>query len=350
MSQQKSQVLVQRRIFALDIIKRLSGHTERWVTVNEIAKDLNHQGYSAEIHSVRRDLKALLETHQQLECNDNSNAAGEAKNGLAHGYRWVGKDIHTSGGITLPEALSLVMVERYLSQSLPVLLTRSLNDIFHKAHQTLELHKNSQITHWPEKFCVVQPAQGLIPPELDHGILAIVHDALLNEKQLLVTYLATIRSDAKIKEYILHPQGLIQRGPVTYLAAMTNDYEDPVFYALHRMQTAQKLEKNCRLKPSFNLNEFASKHGHFGTGNLIHFKARICDHLALMLDETKLSENQVISPINDSGYREITADISNTWQLRWWVLGECDRIEVLEPKELRQEIIESVERCNQQYL
>ena len=68
MSQQKSQVLVQRRILALDIIKRLSGHTERWVTVNEIAKDLNQQGYSAEIHSVRRDLKALLETHQQLEC------------------------------------------------------------------------------------------------------------------------------------------------------------------------------------------------------------------------------------------------------------------------------------------
>ena len=65
----------------------------------------------------------------------------------------------------------------------------------------------------------------------------------MNEKQLLVTYLATIRSDAKIKEYIFHPQGLSQRGPVTYLAVMTNDYEGPLFYALHRMQTAQKLEK-----------------------------------------------------------------------------------------------------------
>ena len=75
----------------------------------------------------------------------------------------------------MPEALSLAMVERYLSQSLPVLLTRSLNDIFHKAYQTLELHKNSQITHWPEKFCVVQPAQRLIPPKLDQDILSIVH-------------------------------------------------------------------------------------------------------------------------------------------------------------------------------
>ncbi len=84
------------------------------------------------------------------------------------------------------------------------------------------IHKKSQVTQWPKKFCVIQPAQPLIPPELSHEILEVVHEALLYEKQLQVTYLATNRADAKQKEYRLHPQGLIQRGPVTYLAAMTN--------------------------------------------------------------------------------------------------------------------------------
>jgi predicted DNA-binding transcriptional regulator YafY len=69
-----------------------------------------------------------------------------------------------------------------------------------------------------------------------------------------------------------------------------------------------------------------------------------------MLEETRLSENQLISPVDDSGYREITADITNTWQLRWWILGECDRIEVLEPEELRQQIAESLTNCYQQYI
>ena len=69
-----------------------------------------------------------------------------------------------------------------------------------------------------------------------------------------------------------------------------------------------------------------------------------------MLEETRLSENQAISPIDDSGFREITADITNTWQLRWWILGECDRIEVLEPEELRQEIINSLLKCQKQYV
>ncbi len=350
MSDQKSQAIVQRRLLALEAIRRLSGLFERWVTITEIVTDLKQQGYAVENHSIRRDLKSLLETYQQLDCNDNSNAAGDIKNGLAHGYRWSGKDNQATGGITLPEALSLVMVERYLSQSLPVLLTRSLHDIFNKAHQTLELHKKSQFTHWPDKFCVVQPAQPLISPTINQVILGAVHEALLNEKQLQVSYLATMHADSKLKTYHLHPQGLLQRGPVTYLAAMTNDYEEVYLYALHRMQAAQLLETDCRHKPAFNLTDFAEKKGHFGSAQAIHFKARICDHLALMLEETRLSENQAISPVDDSGFREITADIPNTWQLRWWILGECDRIEVLEPEALRQEIINSLLKCQKQYV
>ncbi len=350
MADQKSQAIVQRRLLALESVRRLSGRSEKWITVSEIVKDLKEQGYAVEVYSIRRDLKSLLETHQQLECNDNSNQAGESRNGLAHGYRWVGKDNQTHSGITLPEALSLVMVERYLSQSLPVVLTRSLHDIFNKAHQTLELHKKSRITEWPEKFCVIQPAQPLIPPELSYEILVVIHEALLNDKQLRVTYRAAVRPDAKAKEYRLHPLGLIQRGPVTYLAAMTNDYENVYFYALHRMQVAQVLEHDCRQNPAFNLADFARKQGHFGSAAVIHFKARICNHLALILEETRLSENQRISPVNDSGFREITADVANTWQLRWWILGECDRIEVLAPEELRLQIAESISRCHQQYL
>ena len=121
-------------------------------------------------------------------------------------------------------------------------------------------------------------------------------------------------------------------------------------YALHRMQAAKMLEQDCRHKPAFNLADFAEKEGHFGSATTIHFKARICKHLALILEETRLSKNQIISSANDSGFHEITADISDTWQFRWWILGECDRIEVLEPEELRLQIAESISKCNQQYL
>lgn len=350
MPDQKSQAVLQRRLLVLECIRRLSGRSERWVTVGEIVNDLQQQGYAVETHSIRRDMKSLLETYPQLECNDNSHGNGEAKSGLAHGYRWVGKDEHMQGGITLPEALSLVMVERYLSQSLPVLLNRPLQDIFLKAQQTLELHKKSQITHWPEKICVIQPAQPFISPDIDPAVLAAVHVALLNEKQLRVTYRATQKVDAEPKVYRLHPLGLIQRGPITYLAAMANDYVDVYLYALHRMQALELLLEDSRQKPEFDLNQFAASQGHFGSASPIHFEAIICDHLALILQESPLSESQTLSDAEGSGFRRFAADVLDTWQLRWWIMGEGDRIEVLLPIELRQDIQGMLTRAHAQYL
>ena len=49
---------------------------------------------------------------------------------------------------------------------------------------------------------------------------------------------------------------------------------------------------------------FPRKVSTFCSTQPIHFKARIWDHLALMLKETKLSENQVMSPVNQSDYRD----------------------------------------------
>lgn len=350
MSDQKSQAVVQRRLLVLESIRRLSGRSERWVTVSEIVADLRQQGYAVETHSIRRDMKSLLATYQQLECNDNSSGNGEAKNGLAHGYRWVGKDEQMPGGITLPEALSLVMVERYLSQSLPVLLNRPLQDVFSKARQTLELHKKSQITHWPEKICVIQPAQPLIPPEVSSKILEAVHDALLNEKQLRVSYHSTQKVDAEPKAYRLHPLGLIQRGPITYLAAMANEYEDVYLYALHRMLAVEVLVDDCRQKAGFDLSQFAQSQGHFGSASPIHLEAKIRDHLALILQESPLSENQIISEADSFGFKLLTADVLDTWQLRWWIMGEGDRIEVISPSELRQDIQSMLTKAYRQYL
>lgn len=134
-----------------------------------------------EIHNIRRDLKALLPLHPQLEVNDNSKGDGGPINGLPHGYRWVGTDVEPTPGITLPEALYLVMVERYLSQSLPVLLTHSLHDLFQKAQQTL------------------------LSPISDPSVLTAVHEALLKERQLQVSYQSIHQEIGKEKttDYIL---------------------------------------------------------------------------------------------------------------------------------------------------
>ena len=51
----------------------------------------------------------------------------------------------------------------------------------------------------------------------------MVNQSILNEKQIQVVYQAANKQQQE-KTYHPHPLGLIQRGPISYLAAMANDY------------------------------------------------------------------------------------------------------------------------------
>ena len=130
---------------------------------------------------------------------------------------------------------------------------------------------------------------------------------------------------------------------------MTNDYENAYFYALHRMQSAQIQPEKCRQKAGFDLNEFAATQGHFGPAVPIQLKARICDQLAQILEESPISAQQTLSPKDSSGYRILVADVLDTWQLRWWILGEAERIEILGPPELRENIVSSLNSASELY-
>ncbi len=57
---------------------------------------------------------------------------------------------------------------------------------------------------------------------------------------------------------------------------------------------------------------------------------------AAALYETPLSEDQVITPLEDKGWVLVTATVADTDQLHWWLLGFGSQVEVLEPLELRE--------------
>jgi len=65
-SNQKTQAVLQRRNLVLESIRRLSGITQRWVTVADIVEDIKVQGYAAEVHNIRRDIKHKLYTYMLI--------------------------------------------------------------------------------------------------------------------------------------------------------------------------------------------------------------------------------------------------------------------------------------------
>ena len=182
------------------------------------------------------------------------------------------------------------------------------------------------------------PNQPLIPPSYPEAIIEAVHSALLTEQQLEISY--TSREQGEAKAYPVHPLGIVQRGAVTYLVVTLYDYTDIRLLAVHRIQSAQVLDQPAKTPKTFDLVQYI-RQGAFGfeeNGEIklvVRFATPAVEHLR----ETPLSFDQQMEPADQSDWVRLQATVPDTAQLRWWLLGFGDQVEVLEPSSLRDEFV-----------
>ena len=78
----------------------------------------------------------------------------------------------------------------------------------------------------------------------------------------------------------------------------------------------------------------------FGGAPPIQLKASVTNNLAIYLAETPLSANQKIQ--SKGNQYIVTAEVNDSWQLRWWILSQGSAITVLSPTHIRQGISETL--------
>ena len=188
-----------------------------------------------------------------------------------------------------------------------------------------------------QRFRVVPDNLRLRPVELYQNVLQSVITALARRCALQVHY---VNANDERSEARIHPQALVQRGPIPYLFALKNDEETPVrLYALHRMLRAETLtETSAREVAGFNLDqEIAAGKVDFGQGELIDLELRVRGYLATLLSVCPLNDKQRIDDEPDgSGFDlRISARVASTGQLLRWLLGAGPNLEVLAPADLR---------------
>lgn len=313
----------------LTISRSSSKNIGTWDKASELTQKLAELGYSVSLRTVQRDLMALSEIYT-LEVND--------KNPRDYGWRWkkgARINIHEMG---TPEALALNMAKLHLAPLLPKPTFEALEPLFEAAEIRLaEQHKSNKkkSKNWINKIRVVQPAQSFIAPNINANIQENICQSLMDEKKIYVSYQAI--DGAEPKQYELNPLGLIVRGSVHYLVATAKEYTQLTVYALHRFLMVEKLEKSITTPAGFNLDDAIAKGigDFFDQPNSIRLKI-ICDeYLTKFLGETPLSHDQVIEK-STSGKSIVTASVNETWQLDLWLRSQGGRLEVCEPKELRQ--------------
>ncbi|WP_452600507.1 helix-turn-helix transcriptional regulator [Rhodanobacter aciditrophus] len=121
--------------------------------------------------------------------------------------------------------------------------------------------------------------------------------------------------------------------------ATVKDYDDILQFALHRIQTVERSDKQFRPLKGFDLTEYIEQGGfsYRQSSGLVVLKARVKAEIAWLLSETPLSEDQELKP-DDEGWFQLTATVPNDQETLWWIQGYGSAIDVHEPQKWREHI------------
>jgi len=312
----------------LGMLRHIPQHP-RQITARELTERVEAEGFVVSKRTVERDLLSLSEVFPLIS-NEKSRP---------YGWSWSkDADAFSLPGMSPLQALTLELAHDHLAALLPASLLETLTPYFKCAEGVLASGDGvKKLASWRQKVAIVPPNQPLIPPNYPGEIIEAVHSALLSEQQLEISY--TSRELGETKTYPVHPLGIVQRGSVTYLVATLYDYPDIRMLAVHRIQSAQLLEQPAKIPKKFDLAEYI-RQGAFGfeeSGEIklvVRFTAPAAEHLR----ETPISLDQEIAT-ERAGWVRVQATVPDTAQLRWWLLGFADQVEVLKPASLRNEFV-----------
>lgn len=328
---------VMRKLRILQLIPRKKDSV---ITIPRIIDLLAEDGIDTNHRTVQRDMNELSVDYP-ITCNDNTRPFE---------WFWTGKDTLAIPAMSPATAMTFHLAEKILKPLMPTLTLRNLEPNLALARQTLSSKNKSKARRWLKKVIVVPHSMHLIKAPIKETVFERVSQALYDEKQLELTYLAASNKTGIAKTYPVHPYGLIHRDTTAELVARIDGKDGVTRFLLHRIQSAKKLSTKSQIPPDFNLNEYIKTElAHPLSGQLIRFKAWVkndgqaYNHIL----ETRLSPEQKIKYVDDGLI--ISAEIHETIELKWWILGMGDRIKVLKPETLKQDIAKTTKAAAKLY-
>ncbi|MDH1316131.1 WYL domain-containing protein [Shewanella xiamenensis] len=315
------------------------------VDVAGLIAKLGAEGINVQTRTVQRDLNALAQRNLALSIQDGRK------------FLWY-RDKRTKQ-MTQAEALTLMLFEPMLAV-MPKQMKQGLLD---KSAEARALLAKAKVPYSNKITCYIGDSL-YQSPEIDESLLTVIQEALLADHCIEASYQATQKAEART--YLLAPLALVLRGRVLYLVASESDQDRsdtkralgserhaqssaPKLFAIQRFKQVERSFDRYQRPANFSLSEYLDSGAmQFSDGGRIHLEANIQPQLQFYLNETPLSDDQTLTPLED-GRWHLTATVFDGWQLKWWLKGQGTNIEVISPKPLRASMIAALEKTLMAY-
>lgn len=303
----------------------------------EIVQMLQKDGYKVTTRTVQRDL-------EKLSAIFGLSSATEGRTN----YWFFPKEhrLFDLPGMDTGAALALLLAEQQAATLLPPTTFERIRPHLTRAREVVKEAVPARLSRWNERFKVINRGPVLKPLTLKFEVQEAAYEAVLTGKQLRVQYRG--RSDNAEREQLLHPYVAVLREGVVYLVASAWDYMDLRHYALHRVATAEVVDEPIKSLPIADVDAYVDQTFRYPVGDMslclkLRFEGAVGQHLV----ERPLAPNQTVTA-DESGLT-ISADVADSEELRWWILGFGPLVEVLEPQRLRAEVAGLVQKMSARY-
>ena len=213
------------------------------------------------------------------------------------------------------------------------------------------LKKLSEATTDPDQQGVLADAERLIHvldlKLADHSrhqkIIHTIQFALLKGNQIRGKYQSPYQD--KLIDLTLHPYRLCLVQQAWYLIARSTTLDEPRTYRVARFQTLRPLGHAAEIPDDFDLKAyFGNAWGVYRGPETHEVELLFTPDAAPLVTETRWHTTQTVEK-NADGSLLLRFCVDGLEEILWWILGWCGRVQVLNPPQLRQMVVEQLKKA-----
>jgi len=222
-------------------------------------------------------------------------------------------------------------------------LKEDLDDMFDKVAATLRAKKNAAARNIDRKLYDVNEAPHIYDDRVEHVDDMVT--ALLNEEKLRAAHSSVARGQ---KQFELEPYTLLVYKKGLYLVAFSHHHKGIRSFSLDGFREIEWLKGQKFVYPA-DYHPAQLLEGAFGliSGPRTRVRIRFAEKVARYVQRRRWHLTQEFKRV--PGGIELSMDVAGTVELHSWVLGFGDQAEVLEPEQLREEILAELRQAVGRY-
>lgn len=253
------------------------------------------------------------------------------------------------------------MLERFTRHYIPETMQDKLSLQSHLPHKKQQTqYENTALGQWKHKLTSLPSV--LAPPDIASDVLTVVHQALLQNKQVNFSYRK--KHHEQTEQKTLYPIGLVFMENMMYLtgyydvgegiSAEKRLLDNHRNFAINRILEITMMDKNIPemyLQDAYNLSSLQElgklephNQGSLTIILILKIKDFACEHIL----ERPLSVNQKITKLADN-WLQLTAEVENTQRLKNWLISMAPFSVVLQPAFLREDIYNRLQSALSNY-